>query len=202
MKVGERQVSPSLKGIRGDHRARYFWAASRLPYRCRILDAACGVGYGSRVLAQEIQARVVGIDIEPEAIAYAKEHYYFDGVDYFAADVRGFKSAKDFDAIVSFETIEHLDDPAPMLLNFRKLSSRLLCSVPNERLLPFDAKRFNHHFRHYTPEQFTSLLESCGWRVVARRCQKTASPGAVEKGVDGRTIVYEAVRFSLPGAIE
>ena len=47
----ERQVAPTLDGIRRDHVARYEWAARQLAPESVVLDAACGVGYGSRVMA-------------------------------------------------------------------------------------------------------------------------------------------------------
>ena len=46
---GERQVSDTLEGIRADHRARYEWAAGRLAGK-KVVDAACGVGYGAKIL--------------------------------------------------------------------------------------------------------------------------------------------------------
>jgi len=46
--TGERQVSPTLDGIRKDHLARYKWAAKRLS-GC-VYDIGCGIGYGSKIL--------------------------------------------------------------------------------------------------------------------------------------------------------
>jgi hypothetical protein len=50
MRDGERQVAPTLEGIRRDHVARYEWAARRL--KGRVLDACCGIGYGTQILAK------------------------------------------------------------------------------------------------------------------------------------------------------
>src|SRR3954467_14298237 len=74
MKHGERQVAPTLEGIRADHVARYQFAAQLLKKPTRVIDFACGVGYGSKILA-DAGHFVYGYDRDPEAIAYAREHY-------------------------------------------------------------------------------------------------------------------------------
>jgi hypothetical protein len=51
MKHGERQVSPTIDGIRKDHVERYQFVAKRLAKGSRVVDFSCGVGYGSRILA-------------------------------------------------------------------------------------------------------------------------------------------------------
>ncbi len=59
---GERQVSGNLEGIREDHKQRYLWALERLAGGARVLDAGCGVGYGSHLLSQKA-GQVVSLDI-------------------------------------------------------------------------------------------------------------------------------------------
>ena len=51
MEQGERQVAPTLDGFREDHLARYHFAAQRLAGK-KVVDAGCGVGYGSFILAE------------------------------------------------------------------------------------------------------------------------------------------------------
>ena len=74
MNDGERQVAPTLDGIRRDHVARYEWAAKIIPAGSRVIDFACGVGYGTRVLCDAGHA-AFGYDIDTEAHAYAVDHY-------------------------------------------------------------------------------------------------------------------------------
>ena len=65
MRHGEdRQVKDKLKHIHPGHKARYEFAVDRVSGK--ILDSACGVGYGSKMLMDSGQ--VTGIDICPEAI--------------------------------------------------------------------------------------------------------------------------------------
>jgi len=55
------------------HLARYLWASREVRERA-VLDAACGVGYGTAMMAEEGKAtRVVGLDLSPEAIDQARK---------------------------------------------------------------------------------------------------------------------------------
>src|SRR4051794_13496591 len=69
------------------HLARYQFAASHVSGG-RVLDCACGVGYGSRLLAREAPENpvVIGVDIDADAITYAKEFYQADRVSFICAD--------------------------------------------------------------------------------------------------------------------
>jgi SAM-dependent methyltransferase len=96
-------------GILAIHLKRYDFA---LPH-CRdrdVLDAACGVGYGSARLA-EVARRVVGVDRDEAAIAYARRRYPAPNVEYRLADLLALDlPSESFDVVCSFETIEHLPD--------------------------------------------------------------------------------------------
>jgi SAM-dependent methyltransferase len=75
-----------------------------------VLDAACGVGYGSAYLA-EVARRVVGVDLDEEAIAYARRRYAAPNVEFRVGDLLDLDLPHaSFDAVCSFETIEHLPD--------------------------------------------------------------------------------------------
>jgi SAM-dependent methyltransferase len=96
-------------GIVALHEKRYVFA---LPW-CEgrdVLDVACGVGYGTALLAT-VAARVVGGDVDEESIAYARSRYGGDNVDFVALDAAALPFEADaFDTVCSFETIEHLPD--------------------------------------------------------------------------------------------
>src|SRR5690606_38226492 len=70
MSKSERQVAPSLKGIREDHRNRYTFACNILAdvKPSHILDLACGIGYGAKMLADAVNCRVTAVDIDQKAI--------------------------------------------------------------------------------------------------------------------------------------
>lgn len=167
------------------HLERYFLAARTVGGT--VLDAACGCGYGSKIM-HDTGAFVTGIDLEKEAIEYARKHY--PGPEYILADVMTYSAR--YDWVVSFETLEHIPDPLRMLKNFRK-SRRLIVSTPNEEHYPFDPDKFAGdrfpHLRHWTPDELEKLLEDAGWDVYARFCQ----PRKVSKcipGTEGMFLVY------------
>jgi SAM-dependent methyltransferase len=100
------ETSPGIVAL---HLKRYEFAA---PF-CRggdVLDAACGVGYGSAYLGS-VARRVVGVDRDEDAIAYARERYTRPNVEFRVGDVLRLDIGDaEFDAVCSFETIEHVDD--------------------------------------------------------------------------------------------
>jgi len=183
-----RQYGQTIDRIRPDHVARYEFAANRLRGR-KVLDLACGCGYGSWIL-KEAGNDVVGVDISDDAIEYALRHY--KGPSYFCQSAA--ETSGKFDAIVSFETLEHLEDPTDVLVLDAPL---IIASVPNEEMYPFRAERFEGddypHKRHYTPKQFDELLESAGFTVRERFCQPTKQ-GKIEEGTDGVFLIYIANR--------
>lgn len=115
------------------HLQRYQFALERVRDH-RVLDLACGVGYGSFVLSQAA-ASCLGIDLSPEAIALAQDSYRRTNLSYRVGDATAPLAADgSFDAVVSFETIEHLRDPRAFLANMHRLLAPrglLLVSAPN-----------------------------------------------------------------------
>lgn len=71
--TGERFTPECVREIWYEHWHRYAFARS-LARGKRVLDAACGEGYGSAVLAAEATA-VTGVDIDAQAIAHAQARY-------------------------------------------------------------------------------------------------------------------------------
>lgn len=191
---GERQVAPNVSDIRADHVARYEWAARGLPAGSRILDVACGVGYGAQLLARAGHT-VVAFDRSAQAIEYAKEHYAHPNVTYRCApvdDIAGYVPGS-FDAATAFEIVEHLADPLPMLQALRSVTSRLLTSVPNEKHFPYRNYKFHH--RHYTEFQFRALLTRAGFAVEDVLGQ--IGPESPVERAEGRTLVALARAASV-----
>jgi SAM-dependent methyltransferase len=188
---GERQVAPVLSGIRRDHVARYEFVAARLPKGSRVLDLACGIGYGSQLLAKAGH-RVIGVDASEEAIAYAEEYYNHPNVSYecVAAEDLHADCVGTFDAVVSFETLEHLAEPGWFLMHWAHHAKTLYASVPNESVFPHGG-RIKFHHRHYTKPQFRALLSHNGWEAMEWHGQ--AGPvSEVEPDLEGRTLIAVA----------
>jgi 2-polyprenyl-3-methyl-5-hydroxy-6-metoxy-1,4-benzoquinol methylase len=198
--ANDRQTAVNLGGIRVDHINRYTFALNMA--RSPILDAACGVGYGSYILAEHGH-NVTAVDIAPEAISFGRTYYGNGNIHWITGDLTeapwGWEK---FKTIVSFETIEHLSNPGLALKHFHDSlddDGKLFCSVPNEELMPFKPQNFEGdqypHLRHYTPAQFEELLSKAGFEVIYRGHQKTKT-SVVQMGSGGIFLVYVAIKRS------
>lgn len=146
-------------GIVALHLKRYLFAA---PY-CRdkvVLDAACGVGYGSAELAR-VAERVVGVDVDDAPIAYARTRYASGNVEFRTMDVSSLDFDDDsFDVVVSFETIEHVDDRDAFLREVARVlrpAGTFLVSTPHVSQTT-EAPQNPFHHVEYSRADFTSLL--------------------------------------------
>ncbi len=190
MKHGERQVSPTIDGIRKDHVDRYKFVAKRLEKGSKVIDFACGIGYGTRIMATA-GATAHGFDVDPEAIEYAKNHYIWHNTEFAVKDGCAPGELDTYDAAVCFETIEHIEDPRPLLKALRAAAPVLYCSVPNEEVMPFEPEpgiTTAFHYRHYTKFEFASLLRECGWLVEEWHGQE-GQESDVEPNMRGRTLI-------------
>jgi len=154
--------------LRHQHLARYHWAAEfvRDGY---VADAACGSGFGARILADRAGNRVDGYDLAPEAIAEANEFFQSPAVNFHVANALALPIASHtYDAYTSFETIEHVEHPREYLREVRRVlkpDGVFLCSTPNRDVtnpgLTITDRPFNpFHFREYTPSEFVAELRA------------------------------------------
>lgn len=113
--TGERFTPECMREIWYEHYHRYALAA-RWCVNKRTLDAACGEGYGSAMLALKA-ASVEGVDVSPEAIGHARQRYgHLEGVGFQVADCTTLPYGdSEFDRVVSFETLEHLAEHDQLL---------------------------------------------------------------------------------------
>jgi hypothetical protein len=148
------------------HLVVYEWIAARVA-GMRVIDMACGEGYGSQVLARSA-ASVVGVDANPEAHEHARLRYGAPGLRFARELVEGFSEPAD--AIVFLQTIEHLEDPGRVLDHFTSLLSgahsagpargAVFLSTPNVlTLAPRGAARSDNpwHVHEYRLEEFERL---------------------------------------------
>ena len=92
------------------HIARYEFAARHIPAMARILDCACGTGYGSQILTRRAKwSYLTGVDCSAEAIHYARHHHQDTGDCYLHHRIEDLVlPPESMDAVVTLETIEHL----------------------------------------------------------------------------------------------
>lgn len=122
-------------GRRSDaHLARYHLAASLVREGDTVVDGACGLGYGSRILHRlGRRVTVTGYDLSDYAVEYAGQAY--PHCKFEVRDLSNFEWLEDnsVDFIASFETLEHLQDPESFLkdaLRILRPGGRIIVSVP------------------------------------------------------------------------
>lgn len=161
--IGERFI-PGLcnEELASEHLNRYRFAAA-LVKGLRVLDIACGSGYGSMIL-QESAASVDGVDISEEAVAYCRETYQKAAVRFHVGSVDAIPLPdQSVDAVVSFETLEHVS--AKTQLDFMKEIRRVLVpggllviSTPNKAV--YDHRGENEfHVHELEADDFSALLK-------------------------------------------
>jgi SAM-dependent methyltransferase len=153
------------------HLKRYAFAAEHA-VPGRLLDIACGVGYGTHLLAERVSSaqELVGVDLSPGAIAYAREHYGDSRISYVECDAMSFESPDGFDTIVSLETTEHLPEPRRFLRGLAALlrpSGRLIASVPTTPSVDINP----HHLHDFNERSFRALLYGLPLKEIASLSQ-------------------------------
>jgi ubiquinone/menaquinone biosynthesis C-methylase UbiE len=146
------------------HLDRYHFAITRLRAGQRVLDIASGAGYGTGMLSRH-GCHVVGGDYDAATVAAARDYWNYD--DFVSADAMALPFASEsFDAVVSFETIEHVPDAAAFLAEMTRVlrpGGTFICSTPNIAYSDHPP----YHLKEYRPEEFFALLER-GYGVVER----------------------------------
>jgi len=109
------------KRIHNHHKTRYDLACTYVENK-KVLDIACGCGYGSFLLADAGNAQsVLGVDIDSNATRYGNHRFFHERIHRVQGDALHFNGDNEFDVIVSFETIEHLPDVHQFLKNTKGL---------------------------------------------------------------------------------
>jgi len=149
------------------HLIRYQWACAVLADNppSRVLDVACGSGYGSAMLAQTLpHATFLGVDYDPSAIRYGTEHYASDRIAFRVGDVHRWEETiggEKFDCVVSFDTLEHSRHREIFLenlVNHLTPTGRLLLSTPSGHAENLLKPRWLHHAIEYSSASLYDFL--------------------------------------------
>lgn len=141
-----------------EHINRYMFSRA-ICYRKTVLDAACGCGYGSALLA-ETAKQVVGVDIEKKAIDYAKKYFFRTNVQFICSDILQYNPAKNFDVVVSFETIEHVPDVNGYMETVKNLLTEDGLFIVSTPVAPVNGTNVVNpwHINEFTEEYFDQFL--------------------------------------------
>lgn len=160
--TGERFTPECVREIWYEHFHRYALAA-RWCAGLSTLDAACGEGYGSALLAPSA-ASVVGVDISQKAIEHARHRYQdIEDLEFHQADCTSLPfDDNEFDRVVSFETLEHLAEQDQLLAEFRrvlKADGLLILSSPDKATYSDAQNSVNeYHVKELYRDELESLI--------------------------------------------
>lgn len=160
--TGERMVPESADRFTfWEHVYRYAFAA-RFAKGKRVLDIACGEGYGAAALHRAGAANVIGVDIAEGVCLHARQRY---GLDARVGSAERIPLPDgSVDVIVSFETIEHVPDPHRFLDECSRVlapEGRLIISTPNKAVYAREGVARNpYHCSEMTEEEFASDLRA------------------------------------------
>lgn len=160
-------VAPERANIEAAiHFARYAIGTGLVKGR-RVLDIACGEGYGSYLLKTAGADYVAGVDISNESVERARQSFGADGLEYFTSDAKDLRNhflENSFDLVISVETIEHVENPVGFLEDLRRLvkpDGVIIISCPNDHwYYPDEAQSNPYHRRKYRLNEFQDLCIS------------------------------------------
>jgi len=159
-----------------EHLSRYLFASENV--RGLILDIASGTCYGSSILAHDKSNYVVATDINKNALTWGKTVYDHENLDFVLCNATRlpFRS-RSFDSIVSFETLEHLDDADfyfDELYRVTKNGSMVIISTPNKTVTsPLVSKPLDsYHTKEYTLGGLLNITKVHKFDSIETYCQK------------------------------
>ena len=196
--AGERQIGKKLGHIKQNHVERYRFAIrmlkKHLPEGGFVLDAASGVGYGSKMIAEHGFA-VIAVDRAAEAEEYQK-YFEHPGVRFIREEIDLIKRHPEcgsFGAIVSLETIEHVAGAA-WELTMRETTDLVIGTVPNQDVIAFNKHKHPWHYRHYTKTEISDLFRFWVMSDWHTQYDKTGHRSKMIPGDDGMTLGFVASR--------
>ena len=163
--TGERYL-PWLEdaSINYEHLHRYAYAAEFVQNK-RVLDLACGEGYGSYLLARRAAA-VVGIDIDKQTVKHARNKYLKSNLDFKVGSITDIpiEGNNVFDVVVCFEAIEHVEEHESLLKGVKRLltpAGLFIVSTPNKRTYSDETQLSNpFHLHELYFDELKELLGS------------------------------------------
>jgi len=160
--TGERFVPSCTGQLLYEHLHRYAVAAALADGK-RVLDIACGEGYGSNLLAATA-AQVIGVDIASEVIAHARQAYRKENLIFREGSCLNIPvEDHSIDLVVSFETIEHIDESLAFLQEIKRVlavDGALIMSSPDKAEYTDRTGATNpFHKRELYHEEFLLLLK-------------------------------------------
>lgn len=157
-----------------EHIERYRFA-SNYANQLEILDIACGAGYGAYMLLKEGKAKsVLGVDYSQKNVDYCRQKYKAVELSFVKGDICNLNLNKQFDLIVCYETIEHVESYRSALICLHsalKNDGKLIISSPNRKITnpylgPDIPTMDGAHKREFTPNELLEELSKINFKEV------------------------------------
>lgn len=196
--TGERFTPECVREMWYEHWHRYAFALPVLAGK-RVLDCACGEGYGSAMLATRATL-VDGVDLSAEAIAHAKARYgSAPNLQFHQGNALELPFAdQQFDAVVSFETLEHLVEQEQLLAGFRRVLKQdgfLLISSPDKRVYSdLTGYQNEFHLKELYRDELLNLLQQYfpATRVFGQKLMFQSTIVAEDGGYERAALAFGA----------
>jgi SAM-dependent methyltransferase len=213
--TGERFTPECVREIWYEHWARYAFALD-LARGKRVLDAACGEGFGSAALAR-VAHQVTGLDISAQAIVHAQARYgNVANLRYIQGDCTRLElPPASFDLAISIETLEHVAAQEDMVAGFARVLADdgvFIVSSPDKRTYS-DITGFHNefHVRELYREELLALLkthfpevrlfgqkllfQSAIWSLDEGPSAAAVAAVTTEQAADGSTLIKSGLRY-------
>lgn len=145
-----------------EHQQRYEFFKSFYTGK-KVLDAACGSGYGSFFISNAGAKSILGVDISKEPVAKASGTYKNPNLNYNVFDCSDLRELNDkFEVIVSFETLEHLNDPRLFIKSAAdslEAGGYFICSTPNKMRLSGAGNMNQYHLNELDYGDFYKAMK-------------------------------------------
>ena len=148
--------------IEKEHEDRYDYILQRVAGK-EVLDIACGSGYGTYLLAHKGNAsKVVGVDLNDQAVKYGNHRYSHPNIKRIVGDATEVTFEKQFDVVVSFETIEHIPHVQKFVQNiYQNLKVGGILAISTPVVIKTTETPFNpFHIVEWSHEDFLAIFKN------------------------------------------
>jgi len=148
---------------------KYYFVFNKITKGDKVLDVACGRGFGTFLLSQKAK-EIIGLDIDQPSIEEAKTNFNGENLNFLLGDGRKMKFPDNyFDAVVSIETIEHLneEDQVEFINEIKRVlkpNGRLFLSTPDRYVVAKQGMAYGaFHEKEFTKEELINFLDKNGF---------------------------------------
>lgn len=137
-----------------------------LPKKTKFLEIGCGTGNFIKHLRSDLNLEITGSEVYLKGLIYAKKNQ--PDVEFIQFDVTKGQIGREFDIIVAFDVIEHIDDDLAALSNMNQMledDGIAIISVPQHMFLWGTLDEIVKHKRRYSRGELKQKMEASGFKI-------------------------------------